>query len=128
LSLVRDLRKHDGVLGMFLNESDKALQRPIPFVVNEFTTTRGLELESGEASYPKRNRRREVIFRRFQFGTTLCVTELVKRETRGKTYISKVSFKGAYFWASDSQMGARRLQWPHLLEEIGLSPLNDDRQ
>ena len=63
LSLVHDLRKHDGVLGMFLNESDKTFQRPIPFVVNEVTTTCGLELESGEASYPERNRSREVIFR-----------------------------------------------------------------
>ena len=65
---------------MFLNESDKALQRPIPFIINEVTTTRGLELESGEAGYPERNRRREVIFRRFQFGTTLCITQLVKKE------------------------------------------------
>ena len=44
-----------------------------------------------------------------------------------ETYISKVSFKGAYFWASDSQMGARRLQWPHLRKKLA-SPLNKDRK
>lgn len=57
------------VFGVLLDEGDKALQRAVTLVVDEFASTSWLELDGGEARYTEGKRGGKIILLGLDFGT-----------------------------------------------------------